>query len=411
MQPIQALFQLASKTKSTIKRKALLNQLKLIQTIFSNEQLSITDLSQHVRLSFPTLNPLVLDLVNQEILDAGEKGESIGGRKPVLYQLNDKAFQVLCVEVDRFSVSISVLGNNGKVITPQITYSLEIAKEANKMEDLVDVIQQYLSQYKNLENITGIGISMPGLVNFRDSSNRTFYVGGENICEYIEEKFGKFTTVLNDVKSITMSEMVLGTVGDKKNALVILMDWGIGLGMVVDGSVYMGNDGYSGEMGHMVFVEDGDLCYCGKKGCLETIASGVFLVNQAKNDIRNGMSTLLTQFEDLKHLSPQNIIEVALAGDQYAIDLISELGENLGKAISYLIQILNPESVVLSGKFAKAGELITIPIQRSLNSNTMGALRKSCKIELSTLKESSLAIGLFRYTFEKYFERQLTNLA
>ncbi len=410
MNPIQSLFQIASKTKSTIKKKALLNQFRLIQTIFSNDQLSITDLSQHVRLSFPTLNPLVLDLVDQQILEAGEKGESIGGRKPVLYQLNDNAFQVLCVEVERFSVRVSVLGNNGKVITPQITYSLEIAKEADKMEDLADIIQQYLNKYKNQENITAIGISMPGLVNFRDSSNRTFYVGGQNICEYIKKKFGKFTTLLNDVKSITMSEMVLGTVGNKRNALVILMDWGIGLGMVVDGNVYMGNDGYSGEMGHMVFVENGDLCYCGKKGCLETIASGVFLVNQAKIDIQNGISTLLTQFEDLEHLSPQNIIEVALAGDQYAIDLISELGENLGKAISYLIQILNPESVVLSGKFAKAGELITIPIQRSLNSNTMGPIRQGCKIELSTLTDSSLAVGLFRYTFEKYFEKQLRKL-
>src|SRR5690606_24873362 len=190
----------------------------------------------------------------------------------------------------------------------------------------------------------------------------------------------------------------------KKNVLVILMDWGIGLGIIINGQVYMGNNGFSGEMGHMVFEEDGDLCYCGKRGCLETIASGVYLVNQARSDIENGMPSLLKNLTDVKNLQPQHSIKVATEGDQYAIDLISSLGKNLGKAISLLIQILNPQSVVLSGKFAQAGPLITIPIQQSLNTYTMNAIGKNCEIEVSSLDHNGYAKGLVRFTFEKYFE-------
>jgi len=149
------------------------------------------------------------------------------------------------------------------------------------------------------------------------------------------------------------------------------------------------------------------LCYCGKRGCLETIASGVYLVNQAKADISAGVPTLLNGLVDLDDLQPQHIIEVANKGDQYAIDLISSLGRNLGKAISMLMQILNPESIVLSGKFAKAGSLITIPIQQSLNTYTMNAIRKNTVVELSPLDNNGYAKGLVRYTFEKYFEQNL----
>jgi len=328
-----------------------------------------------------------------------------------LYQLHHRVATILCIEIERFSVRLIVLDNNGYVLHEPLFYDHEISASASKLDDLVDIIHLYMRERQvNLDQLTAIGLSMPGLVNHRELTNQTFYTGGMNICNYIGEKFGKYVTMLNDVKAAAFSELVFGAAKNKNNVLVILMDWGIGLGIVVNGEVYMGNDGFAGEMGHMVFVEDGNLCYCGKRGCLETIASGVYLVNQAQEDIANGTPTLLKNLTDLKRLLPQHIIQVANEGDQYAIDLISALGINLGKAISLLMQVLNPDTIVLSGKFAKAGTLITIPIQQSINTYTMNAIRKNCALELSPLDENGYAKGLMRYTFERYFEDQLNQV-
>lgn len=368
--------------------------------------MSIGELSKELGLSFPTVNALILDLQDRGVLVAKDKGESIGGRKPLLYKVNDNAFTVLCMEVERFSVRLVVLDNNNNEVYPSRSYPYDISVDISQAEDLVGVIRSYVADLGvDYDSLSAIGLNMPGLVDSSLGTNQTFYVEeGFNIRDFLTQKLDKYVAVINDVKAAALSELLYGAAQNKKNVLVILMDWGIGLGIIINGQIYMGNNGFSGEMGHMVFEEDGDLCYCGKRGCLETIASGVYLVNQARADIENGMPSLLKNFVDVKNLQPQHIIKVATQGDQYAIDLISSLGKNLGKAISMLIQILNPEAVVLSGKFAQAGALITIPIQQSLNTYTMNVIGKNCEVEVSSLGINGYAKGLVRFTFDKYFE-------
>ncbi|MBD1428262.1 MULTISPECIES: ROK family protein [Sphingobacterium] len=412
MSLLEDLLEEVRAAKTTITRKSALNKVKLMRTLFDKEMLTLGDLVQDMGLSFPTMNSLVLDLHQRKMLVPKDKGESIGGRKPVLYQINDGIFNVLCVEIERFAVRMVVMDNNNNVLFEPKSYPFEISTQESDIEDLVQVILQYFEdRHIEEQNISAIGLSMPGLINFKIGTNQTFYSNNSfNISDYLKQKFGKHVAMVNDVKGAAISELAYGAAQDKENVLVILMDWGIGLGIIIDGKVYMGNEGFSGEMGHMVFVDEGELCYCGKRGCLETIASGVYLVNQARADIEKGVPTLLKNLKNLADLQPQHIIQVANQGDQYAIDLIASLGNNLGKAISLLIQILNPEAVVLSGKFAKAGSLITIPIQQSLNKYTMNAIRQKCEIQLSSLDDNGYAQGLVRYTVEDYFKNNLVTL-
>lgn len=412
MSLLEDLLKEVGSAKTTIKRKSALNKVKLMMTLFDKETLTLGELVQDVGLSFPTMNNLVLDLQERKLLVSKEKGESIGGRKPILYQLSDGVFNVLCVEVERFSVRMVVMDNNNNILFERKSYPFEISTDEKDIDDLVQVIKQYYVDMQIDEQyISAIGLSMPGLINYKQGTNQTFYSNNAfNISAYLKQKLGKHVAVINDVKGAALSELAYGAAQNRENVLVILMDWGIGLGVIIDGKVYMGNEGFAGEMGHMVFVDEGDLCYCGKRGCLETIASGIFLVNQARQDIAKGIPTLLKNLPNISDLQPQHIIEVANQGDQYAIDLIANLGNNLGKAISLLIQILNPESVVLSGKFAKAGSLITIPIQQSLNKYTMNAIRQKCEIHVSSLGENGYAQGLVRYTVVDYFKSNLDAL-
>lgn len=394
------------------KRKTNIMKLRVIKSIFESGTISLNEIASKVSLSLPTLNLIMHELTQDGILEQKNKGESIGGRKPNLYQLKNQTLNILTVEVERFTIRIIVIDNNNAIVNKSRKYNIQLTKEAEDINQLIDLIYRYASE-ENIDwkKITGIGILMPGLVNSETGENLTFYYAPNfNLRKHLEKTFKKDVYILNDVKSAAYSELNYGAAIGKQNVLIIQMDWGIGLGIIINGEVYMGNNGFSGEVGHMVFVENGQLCYCGKRGCLETIASGVALVKTAQKDISESKPTLLSSKYDVNNLLPNDIIEAANLGDQYAIDLINTLGKNLSKAISHLIQLFNPQLIVMSGKFAAAGSLITLPIQLGIQTYTMNPLKNNCELSVSTLGENGAIKGIILYAISKYLDHLIKNM-
>ncbi|MDR2275582.1 MAG: ROK family protein [Sphingobacterium sp.] len=399
------------KLDSKPEKKNLFNKLSIIKLIAELGSVSVNDIVKNLSLSLPTVNSLIAELLEDNIVRQFDKGESIGGRKPNLYRLCDGLFQVLCIELQRFSITLSIMDNNQNSVAETVELDNELSRNADNLHDITQIIDQYLVEKSvDTENLTGLIISMPGLINAEEGTNETFLNdSSQSITAYFENKYNKPVYILNDVKGAAYAELKFGLAKNTKNSLIILMDWGIGLGIVSNGEVYLGRDGYSGEVGHMPFIDNGELCYCGKRGCLETVASGIALVNNAKQEIQKGELTKLNELhkEELDHLTPTHIIEAANKGDQFAINQISKLGTNLGKAFASLIQLLNPELIVLGGKIAKANELITIPIQQAINSYTMAILKEHCDIKVSSLTLDSNTIGLTNYFITKYLSVEL----
>lgn len=399
------------KLDSKPEKKNLFNKLSIIKLIAELGSVSVNDIVKNLSLSLPTVNSLIAELLEDNIVRQFDKGESIGGRKPNLYRLCDGLFQVLCVELQRFSITLSIMDNNHNIVAETVELDNELSRNADNLRDITQIIDQYLLEKAvDTANLTGLIISMPGLINADEGTNETFlHDVSQSITAYFEDKYKKPVYILNDVKGAAYAELKFGLAKNTKNSLIILMDWGIGLGIVSNGEVYLGRDGYSGEVGHMPFIDNGELCYCGKRGCLETVASGIALVNNAKQEIQKGELTKLNELqkEELDHLTPTHVIEAANKGDQFAINQISKLGTNLGKAFASLIQLLNPELIVLGGKIAKANELITIPIQQAINSYTMAILKEHCDIKVSSLTLDSNTIGLTNYFITKYLSVEL----
>src|SRR5690606_39814319 len=149
----------------------------------------------------------------------------------ILYQLSDGVFNVLCVEVERFSVRMVVMDNNNNILFERKSYPFEISTDENDIDDLVQVIKQYYTDMQIDEQyISAIGLSMPGLINYKQGTNQTFYSNNAfNISAYLKQKLGKHVAVINDVKGAALSELAYGAAQNRENVLVILMDWGIGL--------------------------------------------------------------------------------------------------------------------------------------------------------------------------------------
>jgi N-acetylglucosamine repressor len=261
----------------------------------------------------------------------------------------------------------------------------------------------------NNKQLIGCSVGMPGLIDAEKGENYSYFLSvGDNISltAAFEKILNLPVVIQNDVNGSSMAEFMHGMAKGKKNVLVLLMDWGVGLGIIMDGKLRQGTCGFSGELGHIPFVENGALCYCGKHGCLETIASGNALSEMAKEGILSGKNSMLNKLsnEELERIEPAVIIKAANKGDQYAIQLLSNVGTYMGKGISMLIQLFNPELIILSGKIAEAKQYITLPMQQAINMYCMTQIREKTTIISSELGENSRLLGYTASGIDQFLE-------
>jgi glucokinase-like ROK family protein len=314
----------------------------------------------------------------------------------------------LGIDVDCYQAKIAVFNNNNESITGIYTFPLPL----DNNPETADRIFEYGSEVIEKSGIDpskliGIGISSPGLIDSRTGINYTYlFFGKKSICEILRTKFNRPVFIENDAKAAALAEYRFGLAKGKKDVLVILLDWGIGLGLLLDGKLYRGTSGFAGEFSHIPMVEDGLLCRCGKNGCLETIASGYSMVQLAKEGINSGKSTMLNSLAENEQdkIDAKMIVDAAQNGDQFSINILSEVGFNLGKAIAILIQLYNPELIVLGGRIAEARQYITIPVQQSLNIYCMRQLCEHTSIVVSEMGQHLGIMGAVAVAMERVFD-------
>ena len=180
-------------------------------------------------------------------------------------------------------------------------------------------------------------------------------------------------------------------------------DWGLGLGIIIEKELYAGKSGYSGEFGHLPIVENGLLCSCGKQGCLETIVSATAIVRMAKKGIEEGKSSLIEEIVngELDKIEITTVIEAANSGDQFAISIFSDVGRWLGRGIAYLLQIFNPELIIIGGRLAEANQFILAPIQQAIHTFSNRDISNNTEILFSELGSKAGTMGIAAYALDK----------
>jgi predicted NBD/HSP70 family sugar kinase len=254
------------------------------------------------------------------------------------------------------------------------------------------------------ELFIGIGFSMPGAIDSIQGINYSYFFNqNETLAEALEKRLHLPVFLENDTNVLALAELWYGKARNKRNALVLLLSWGIGLGLILNGKLYRGASGFAGEFSHIPAVDNGKLCWCNKQGCLETVASATALSTLVKRGIRNGNSSSIFETADIskEYIDPEIVIAAANQGDQFAVNILYEVGHELGKGIASLIQILNPETVILGGRMAEAKKYITTPIQQALNSYCNPVLTRDIQIVTTDLAEEATALGLAIMVSEK----------
>lgn len=371
---------------------------KIILGYFANNgNTTIPDLSKDLDVSVPKVTSLVNELIQEGLIKDYGKIESTGGRKPNLYGIvPDSAFFIgVDVKQSHINIGLSDLQKNLVKVSEKLDYKLDNTPES--LEALCGYIQDFIAGLKvPSDRVLGIGINLSGRINYTTGHSYSFFHFDESpLAEIIQGRVGIPVFLENDSRAMAYGEFCAGAVEEEKDVLFLNLDYGIGVGILFDGQVYYGKSGYAGEVGHMPFFDNERICHCGKKGCLETEASGWALTRMFREKLAEGSSSVLTSTKKIKpeDITMDDIIEAALNDDVLAIELIARVGENLGRGIAALINVLNPELVVLGGSLIKTGDYLYLPIKTALNKYSLSLVNNDSQLKMSKLGERAGILG------------------
>ena len=261
---------------------------------------------------------------------------------------------------------------------------------------LVRAIKQALGAEISVKNrLVGIGIGAPngnfykGTIEFAPNLNWTGIIP---LAQYFEEEFKVPSFLTNDANAAAVGEMIFGNTRDIADFVMVTLGTGLGSGIVVNGQVLYGHDGFAGELGHVIVEENGRQCGCGRKGCLETYASVTGIKNTVVKLLdENTKDSELRGFK-AEDLSGKIIEQAAIRGDEIAQKAFGITGEYLGKALANIVAITSPKTIVLFGGLAQAGDLIFKPTEYFMNKNMLKIYENKVQLIPSALSSNEVAL-------------------
>jgi predicted NBD/HSP70 family sugar kinase len=388
----------------TEKKKLFRN--KILKELYFQDNLSCAELSFKIEKSFPVTAKLIEDLVAENLVVDTGYAASTGGRRALTYALQKNVMYIVSVAMDQFVTKIAIMDMQNNFVSAIEKIVLPLPDNPKALQILIEKIAVVISQSAiPKEKFVGVGIGMPGFVDVKKGINYSHLQlpGNKSITKFIGEKIGLPVFIDNDSSLIALAELRFGAARGETNAMVINIGWGVGLGLVLNGELYRGHEGFAGEFSHIPLFLNGKLCWCGKAGCLETETSLLLIIEKAREGISSGRLSKLSAlpFED-PELACDDIIKAVQKGDQFAIELFSKAGYNIGKGVAILIHLLNPKKIILSGRGSSAGQIWQAPIQQALNEHCIQRLFQSTSIEISKLGNNAELIGAAALIMDNY---------
>ena len=308
------------------------------------------------------------------------------------------------VDLGGTNTKIGILNREGDILKSRIIKTLSAEGVDNTLERIWKTIQELAQELDiNIENIKGIGLGIPGPV--LEQSIVAFFANfpwerNINIKEKLEKLTGIETKLDNDANIIALGEAKYGAAKGSKSSVTVALGTGIGGGIYIDGKLVSGAKGAGGEVGHMKIVKDGKLCGCGQKGCFEAYVSATGLIREAVSRLTVNKQNLLYKMidGDLMKLEAKDIFDAAREGDAFSLDLVDYEAEYLALGIANILNIINPEVVVLGGGVALAGDILLNPMREKMVKYALPVTLEELQIVQGVLgNEAGIkgAVGLF----------------
>ncbi len=303
---------------------------------------------------------------------------------------------VLGIDIGGTNTVFGLVDTRGTVIA---SASIKTAKHANVndyIDELYTEVMRLMEANDAVDKVHGIGIGAPNANYFTGTIEEGVNLPWPTpipLAQLVSEKFGIPVAITNDANAAAIGEMTYGAARGLKDFIMITLGTGVGSGIVINGQVVYGHDGFAGELGHMIVKRNnGRLCGCGRTGCLEAYCSATGVARTAREflEIRTEPSTLRNI--PIDQITSKDVYDAAINGDKLAKDVFDYTGKILGEAFCDMMVFSSPEAFILFGGLAKSGELLLKPLRTAMEMNMMGCFKGKAKVLLSELKEADAAV-------------------
>ena len=357
---------------------------------------SLADLARELGTSIPKMTRIVGEMEQAGILSDWGKQESATGRRPSLYGLNPGAGFFVGVEVGQKEIALAVTDFTGRMIQFQDGIAFILTGTEESVLGLCACVKKQLRKYHlDPEQVRAVGVNLTGRVNHRTGYSYSYYISEEKpIRDLLEEGFGWPVFIENDSRGMAFGEYMSGIAGDARTVLFLNVGWGLGMGMVLDGKLFSGKSGFSGEIGHFPMLDNHQICRCGKVGCLETGASGLALHRLIGEQLAKGQSSILSStYASGREITLNDILDAVAKEDVTAIECVEEVGSTLGRAVAGLINLFNPDVVVIGGRLCVTEQYLMPPLLSAVNRLSLNLVSNDTVIKVSRLGNKAGAVG------------------
>jgi predicted NBD/HSP70 family sugar kinase len=368
----------------------------ILRLCIENGTYSISDFSRDLDTSVPTVTKIISEMIADGLLQDEGKVGTKGGRRPSTYGLNPEAGYFVGVDVARQHFHIAICDFKGNLIRfiQDIPFVLEA--NAESFRNICQRIKEEVSGANILWNdVLGVGVSLSGRVNPEKGYSLTYFVSDDiPMKDLFEQQLGVPITIENDSRAMTYGEYMNLGLKREKDVIFVNLSWGLGMGMILEGKLFYGKSGFSGEIGHFPVLTNNLICRCGKVGCLETGASGSALHRMIIERLKEGRkSSLAPIFEKYGDLHLKDILKAVEEEDVLAIEGIEEVGATLGRGLAGVINIFNPGLVIIGGRLIVGKDYLMLPVKTAVNRFSLSKVSSDTKFKFSKLGTQAAGIG------------------
>lgn len=364
---------------------------------FAAGGISRSDLAESMGLTRAAVSLIVNDLVGSGVVQEAETRSRPSGRPPVTLEINPQRGLVGGVDIGATHISVSIAD-----FTARILQEIEIAFDIKNPPDAcLELIEKNLlgllgSQGFSRSDLAALGVGVPGPVIAEAGMVMAppIMPGWDRfpIRATLEKTWECPVTLNNDAELGALGEWGYGAGRGERNIAYIKVGSGIGAGLILNQQIYGGTTGSAGEIGHITINENGPLCSCGNRGCLEAFAGGYAIAREAQAIIRSGKRTLLAEFPP-EQINAREVADAARRGDLHAQEILRQAGTHIGVALASLVNLFNPSMIIIGGGVAEAGDILTTSIRDVVRERAIRASEQSVRITTAMLGRRSVLIG------------------
>ena len=372
-------------------------QSRLLAQFISHGASTIPEIAKAVGVSLPTATSALNELIKAGIVKEIGKKDNSPGRIPMVYDLIPTAGYFVGANPEMDCLALAASDFSGNLITEKVRVPYEYENTLESLERLGEIINEFIATLPLAkEEILQVCVNLAERVNpFEGRAYNMFTFLKESLTDKFTELIQLPVCIENDSRSMAFAEYCKGCCKGVKDVIFVNVCWGLGIGIIINGQLFYGKSGYSGEFGHMTAYNNNIICHCGKIGCIETEVSGRALKRKLTEKILEGKTSILSDkvLNKKEELSLQDILDAIAKEDVLSLATLQHIADELGKQLAGIINIFNPEVLVIGGEMSVTGDYLTLPVNMGIKKHSLNIMNEDSQIVTSELKDLAGVMG------------------